>query len=592
MRAPPALLLALLAALTGAPPGRAQEPRWVGVPEARVPGEADRERFARHSLENGRALRREGRLEVAEQVLRRALAQLPEDPALHRELARLLEEMDRTEDAARQRAAADALDPPPVPLPRSALGVASRGIAVALLAPPAAAEPSRRPRGWPRGAVAETLEERLRVRLPEAAVSHAAPETVDEAREWLRHRRARVALTLRVDRIYCGDSIKDGRFGLAWLRAAADRPDAPGTEPIWRRTVLEEPQPPQGCETEVAARALEQVLALPSIREALAAPSSGGAGGWSTASLRALFPGLGERIDAELAAGQDQLARGHVGDAAEAFRRALRVDPEDTVALTYLGEAEATLRFSRELSRRRGRNDAGVLEPRLNLAQREALETRLDEEQRRRDELLAALAVLEESERLPEAPLLANLRPVEIRDPAAFGPALARQRAGGEVHARAALAPNGDAIAVYYFPHGASLPVLREEDTDGDGRIDRWIAYAGDARSETWEAVGGAALPEAHLVFGAGGDPLLRVEIDRDRDGRIERTLRYSGGALTSEARDTDGDGRLDTFDRFDSEGRLRIREQDRNGDGEIDMRSVYEAGRLVRRELSSPDDT
>ena len=90
------------------------------------------------------------------------------------------------------------------------------------------------------------------------------------------------------------------------------------------------------------------------------------------------------------------------------------------------------------------------------------------------------------------------------------------------------------------------------------------------------------------LVFGAGGSRLLRIELDRNGDGRSERILHYSGGVLTAEARDTDGDNGLDTFDRFDSEGNVGLREEDLDGDGRIDVRSIYEGGKLVRREIVS----
>ena len=41
------------------------------------------------------------------------------------------------------------------------------------------------------------------------------------------------------------------------------------------------------------------------------------------------------------------------------------------------------------------------------------------------------------------------------------------------------------------------------------------------------------------------------------------------------------------TFVRFGAEGRIRIREEDVDGDGAIDVRSHYRDGRLVSRELS-----
>ncbi len=579
--------LALAAWLAGVPPGLAGEPQYVGVPEPEEVTEADRARFARSHLEKGRALRREGRLEMAEHALRRGLSASPDDPPLRRELARVLEELGRGDEAARERAAADAIEPPPPPPPDVPLDLPSSDVLVVLLPPARDASSERLPRGWPDGPVAEMLEQRLRARLPEARVVHAEFETVAAARDWLPQVSPRAALSLRVDRVYCGDSIKDGRFAMAWLRAAAEQPGATSSGPAWGRALVYDPRGPESCEREVTARALEQVLALEAVRAGLAA-QPGDRTRWSNAAIRTLFPGLGARIDAELAAGHDMLAQGRIAAAAEAFRRAARIDPEDPVVRTYLREAEATLALSRELSRRRGSDDAGVLAPRFSLAQRAAAEARLVEEQRRREDMLAALAVMDEDVQLPDASVLARLRPASIDDPEAFGPALARRRAGGEVQVRAAYAPDGGVIARYYFPFGEELPVLREEDTDRDGRGDRWIAYAGNLRSEIWEDGRDTGRPDVRLVFGARGSRLLRIELDRNGDGQPERILHYSGSLLTAEARDTDGDNRLDTFDRFDSDGNVGLREEDLDGDGRIDVRSVYRDGKLVRRDLVS----
>jgi hypothetical protein len=225
-----------------------------------------------------------------------------------------------------------------------------------------------------------------------------------------------------------------------------------------------------------------------------------------------------------------------------------------------------------------------------------AVEARLREEEQRRRELQAALAVLDEDVQAPDPKLLAALRPVEIPDANAFGPSLARRRAGGEVEARVAYAPDGTVLARYYFPAGAESPVLREDDTDGDLRADRWIGYEGATRREIYESTGrggpsgGSGRPGVRIVFAEGGERVARVEIDDDTDGRPERILHYRGGAISGEARDSNGDGSLDTFDRLDAAGRVALREEDVDGDGAIDVRSIYEGGRLIRRELSRPD--
>jgi Flp pilus assembly protein TadD len=591
----PLCCAAALAAGLAPGPAAGEAPERPGEPLLGEPSEADRERFARHALENARALRREGRLELAEAAARRALGVAPEDPALRRELARILEERGLAQEAASERAAADAVDPPPPPLPEAALDPPGAAVLVVLVPPDPEVEPARRPRSWPGGVTAETLARRLAARLPQARVVHAAPETLAAARDWLAQQAPGAVLSLRVDRIYCGDTVKDGRFGMAWLRAAAERPQAQGTGVVWGRSLLVEPRPPEACRAEATARALEQVLALASVREALAAAAAGAdkalaaaaagadkalaapGGAWSRASLRALFPGLGARIEAELAEGQERLSRGRLEDAVLAFRRAAEVDPEDPAVLAYLHEAEASLALSRELSEgRRGGDDPGVLDPRFTPAQREALAARLVEERRRRSDLLAALAVLEEDARLPSQSVLESLRPVGIRDAEAFGPSLARRRAGSETLARAAFAPDGSEIARYYFPPGSDLPVLREEDTDADGHPDRWLAYAGSLRSEIWEDARDLGRPDVRLVF-ADGERLLRVELDRDGDDRPERILRYEGGELVSEARDENGDGVLDVFERFGKDGRVLLREEDTDADGQIDIRSRFE---------------
>ena len=77
--------------------------------------------------------------------------------------------------------------------------------------------------------------------------------------------------------------------------------------------------------------------------------------------------------------------------------------------------------------------------------------------------------------------------------------------------------------------------------------------------------------------------------MDADGDGRPEQIFAYQGGHLVSEAEDRNGDGRPERFDEFDPEGRVRLREEDLDGDGRIDVRSRYEEGRLVSREVEDP---
>ncbi len=66
------------------------------------------ERDTRRALENGRALWLKGRPDAAERVLRRGLRVSPQDPALERALAHVLETLERPDEARNARARADA----------------------------------------------------------------------------------------------------------------------------------------------------------------------------------------------------------------------------------------------------------------------------------------------------------------------------------------------------------------------------------------------------------------------------------------------------------------------------------------------------
>jgi tetratricopeptide (TPR) repeat protein len=586
----------LLGAQLATLPAAAQEPVGPGISEAgRAADEARRARHTRQLLMDARAFLRQDRVESAEHALRRGLAVAPDDAQLHHLLADVLARQQRIKESARHQRRADELDPPPPPLPTTALKSRSEGILVALVPPGSSTEPPERIAGdWPDGIAARTLEERLRLRLPRASIAFASPQTVAEARRWLSQRSQRSAISLRVDRCFCADTLKDGSFAVAWLRVAAELPGETSEGPDERREVVVNPRAPGDCRAEALARGLERVFRHRIVRRALAAPRARRAR-WSNAAIRALFPGLGERIKAELDRGRAQLALGRIADAAERFRAAAEIDPEDPIAQAYLTEAEATLAMARELNLRRDpervrEEDRGVLDPRFSPEQRAAAEARLEDERRRRTDLLAAQKVLREDTRVPAPDTLAVLRPGTIRDPEAFGPATARERAGGEVEARVAYTPDGSEIVRYYSAAGGGRVVLREEDTDGDGRPDRWIAYYHGVRSDVWEDEHGTGTPSLRFVFALGDGSLQQIELDTNQDGRIDRIIHYGDGLLRAESLDTDGDGVLDRFDRFDDAGLVSTRHEDLDGDGRIDVRSSYRDGRLLERRFLEPE--
>jgi len=549
------------------------------------PSEGTRAMVARNSLASARAQRSQGDLPLAEQSLRRGLATAPDDAALHRALAGVLIELGRSAEAETHQRRADELDPPLPPPPDAPLAQASQGVLVALV-PPVPGD--RVPRAWPDDVVATTLERRLALRLPDAKVVHADPASVAAARSWLARFEPRAVLSLRVERAYCGESQKDGRFGMAWLRVAAEIPDDSSAGSTLIRALVSEPRLAGGCLAEVVARALELALASPLVVSALDAGAPPGATvqAWKTAAVRTLFPGLGLRIDEQVRSGRSALASGRVAPAAQAFERAAKIDPEDPDVLAYLDEARTTLALSQQI--KGGARDE-TFDPRYSPRERAAADAQLADERRRRDELLTLLAVLDEDLKAPAPELLATLPHADVPPGASFGAKLARERAGGAVEARGVYAPDGSLLSRYYFARDAGEPVLREEDTSHDGRPDRWIGYVDGARREIWEDGRGLGRPDVHIQFGVGGEVLERIELDDDGDGRAERIFAYVDGRLESESRDTNRDGKLDRFDKLDASGEIVLREEDTDADGSIDVRSIYSAGRLVRRELAAP---
>jgi len=599
-------MLVACAALPHAPPAQQEEPN-----------DPLRSYSVRRSLLDARIYRDQGRLEAALRTTSRGLAVAPDDPRLHRLHADLLSDLGRKEEAAKHRARADTLSPPLPPLPETALEIEGAGrLLVLLLPPPAEDDPAfpsrveRIPREWPDASVAGILRERLALRLPAARVelldrSRLENEfgSVEAVRGFLEEHRRTGVLTIRVDRAFCGRSPEQGDWAVAWLRLAFGTP-GPGSAPLdTLRRIVERPA---SCKSEVIARALEDAFARPSFERLARAPDAGAS--WSRSSIRALFPDLGLAIAREIDAGRRQLAGGNLGAAQEHFLRAAAIDPGDLDASTYLEEVQLALALFRELDGPAARNatqaheEAGAAEasqhssattehlrPELREAEIRALRRRLGEEHARRDELIAALAVLYDSARPPSSDTIAVLRPSEIRDPEALGPRLARSQAGTDVEARVLFAPDGSVVARYYFEATRSDPLLREEDGDGDGRPDLWTAYSNNARHEIWQDDAGLGTPNLHVIFSEDGVSVEQVEIDADSNGVMERRFIYQAGRLYREQRDTTGDGQLDCEEQYAEDGSLAVREEDLDGDSEFDIRTLYRAGRMFSREILNP---
>lgn len=124
----------------------------------------------------------------------------------------------------------------------------------------------------------------------------------------------------------------------------------------------------------------------------------------------------------------------------------------------------------------------------------------------------------------------------------------------------------------------AGKPVSAEADTDHDGVVDRWEAFASDG---SIEKIGVSRLtpgrPDAWTYAEASG-------ADR-REGAV------AVGSRVREARDTDGDGRPDVWLIFEH-GRLAGEELDTDGDAKPDRRLQRgQGGEITAIETDQDED-
>ncbi len=144
------------------------------------------------------------------------------------------------------------------------------------------------------------------------------------------------------------------------------------------------------------------------------------------------------------------------------------------------------------------------------------------------------------------------------------------QYANGRMVARTLDRDDDGVMDAFYEYEGLHLARERH-DADNDGKIDLVIEYREGRR--------------------------FKSEEDSDRDGRTDSWIRYGlvDGLETITHIESDKAGRgfadtYETFEAHDGKAILARREEDLDGDGAIDLISIYRAGKLVRREILKPE--
>jgi hypothetical protein len=154
---------------------------------------------------------------------------------------------------------------------------------------------------------------------------------------------------------------------------------------------------------------------------------------------------------------------------------------------------------------------------------------------------------------------------------------------------------SGDAKPDAWERYAVGRMISREVDRDADGVRDAFYRYEGD--SLVLEQHDSNNDGKVDLAIRFENRRRVSTEEDQDRDGAMDTWTRYVAlpdgtDAIARMEHDKKRRGKPDTFETYAYEGGKTVllkREEDVNGDGSIDVTSVYEGGKLLRREISDP---
>jgi len=160
---------------------------------------------------------------------------------------------------------------------------------------------------------------------------------------------------------------------------------------------------------------------------------------------------------------------------------------------------------------------------------------------------------------------------------------------------RRELDESGDGVADAFETYASGVMTAREVDRDADGVRDAFYVFQSDALVEERHDANGDG--KTDLVIRYQDRIRVVTEEDQNHDGRTDVWTYYAqdadGNEIVSKVeRDKAGKGAPDTVETFGQQNGKTIltrREEDANGDGKVDIISVYENGKLKSREVSDP---
>ena len=134
-----------------------------------------------------------------------------------------------------------------------------------------------------------------------------------------------------------------------------------------------------------------------------------------------------------------------------------------------------------------------------------------------------------------------------------------------------------------YLENGRTVRI--EADGNSDGVVDRWEYYRADGQLDRLGTSSESDGVEDTWVVQTGDQ--MRVDIATRRDGVADRHEFHDKGVLVRAEQDTNGDGRIDQWQRFDG-GKLRELLVDTSrSSGRPDTRLVYASDGSVQRDDS-----
>jgi hypothetical protein len=141
-------------------------------------------------------------------------------------------------------------------------------------------------------------------------------------------------------------------------------------------------------------------------------------------------------------------------------------------------------------------------------------------------------------------------------------------------------------VDLWAFYDGADTLLRTEADTDHNQHRDRVTLYEQGEIVEEQRYSPGLDLPRLIVTYANG--QRRHTQEDTDGDGRMDRVTEYdAAGHVTKVSRNLAAAGTFALVATYQPKtGEVLHEEEDLNGDGSIDVISHYEKGRLVRREF------